>query len=160
MGYGKEIHEAAIELFDRGFGYKLTARFLGIKPRPVRDWLYTYRAVGKEALLVTTHKKYSTETKLAAVRDFVENGLSKPEVMKKYGIVSLNSLKVWIRQYKAGGEEALKPNKPGRPKKEPKVYATREEELEARIAELELENEILKRINALIEEFEREQHPH
>ena len=44
-----------------------------------------------------------------------------------------------------------------RPKPKEPVYATREEELEARVRELELENAILKRINALADEIERKQ---
>lgn len=35
------------------------------------------------------HKQYDYETKLAAVRDFVEFGLTRQEVMAKYHITSL-----------------------------------------------------------------------
>lgn len=38
------------------------------------------------------------------------------------------------------------------PKKTTPVFSSREEELEARVCELELENEILKRLDALAEE--------
>ena len=74
------------------------------------------------------------------------------------GIKSLTSLERWIREYRQGGAEALAPRPKGRrPKPKEPVYATREEELEARVRELELENAILKRINALADEIERKQ---
>ena len=142
-------------MFVQGFTYRQTAARLGISQNAARRWEYTYRALGKEALLVTTHKKYDFELKLAAVKDFLENGLTKPQIMEKYGIASLNPLVQWIRAYRDGGEEALRAKPKGRPRKTPPVYATREEELEARIRELELELEIQKRINALIDEIER-----
>lgn len=101
---------------------------------------------------------YPQELKLEAVRLFLDEGLSKPQVMERLGIKSKTALERWIREYRKGGAEALAPKPKGRrPKPETPAYATREEELEARIRELELENAILKRINALADEIERKQ---
>lgn len=50
------------------------------------------------------------------------------------------------------GPETLLPKPKGRKKKAESSFSSREEELEARVHELELENEILKRLNALTEE--------
>ena len=156
--FGDDIRLEAVALFEQGFACKAVGRKLGISVKLMRNWMYTYRALGKEALLVAEHKTYSFETKLAAVRDFL-GGLSKPEIMAKYEIASENPLKMWIRLYREGGEEALRPKPKGRPRKpETPVYASREEELEARIRELELELEIQKRINALADEIERRLH--
>ena len=47
------------------------------------------------------------------------------------------------------------PKRKGRPKKVALTFSSREEELEARVREPELENEILKRFNVLAEEIER-----
>ncbi|MCR5583705.1 MAG: helix-turn-helix domain-containing protein [Eggerthellaceae bacterium] len=150
MKYGLELRKEAVALFDAGFGEKAAARRLGLPVKTAEKWLYTYRALGKEALFVTTHKKYSHELKVAAARDVVENGMAKPDVMAKYGIASLTPLESWCRAYREGGPEALLPKPKGRrPKPEKPVYASREEELEARVRELELELEIQKRINAL-----------
>ena len=150
MRYGSELRKEAVALFDAGFGEKAAARGLGLPAKKVEKWLYTYRALGKEALFVTTYKKYSHELKVAAARDVVENGMTKPDTMAKYGIASLTPLESWCCAYRVGGPEALLPKPKGRkPKSEKPVYATREEELEARVRELELELEIQKRINAL-----------
>ena len=74
----------------RGSGTKGVSA-LGLPEKTVERWLYTYRALGKEALFVTTHKKYSHELKVAAARDVVENGMTRPDVMAKYGIASLSA---------------------------------------------------------------------
>lgn len=149
----------AVRLFDLGYGERTTARKLSLPARTVVKWLYTYRALGKEALFVTSHRKYSHELKVAAARDVVENGMTKPDAMAKYGIASLTPLENWCRSYREGGPDALLPRPKGRPRKPDRpVYASREEELEARVRELELELEIQKRINALADGIERRSH--
>ena len=159
MRHGLELREEAAALFERGLGKKSVARTLGLPVQSVEGWLYTYRALGKEALLVTAHKKYSHELKVAAAQDVVDRGMSRPEVMEKYGIASSSPLSSWCRAYRNGGAEALLPKPKGRrPKPDKPEYASREEELEARVRELELELEIQKRINALADEIERESH--
>ena len=158
MRYDDDIRLQAAALFEMGCSHDAVGHMLGVKCDSVRDWYYTYRALGREALLVTAHKTYDFETKLAAVRDFLDGGLTKPEIMAKYGIASLSPLVNWIRAYREGGEEALRAKPKGRPRKIARVYATREEELEARVRELELELEIQKRINALADEIGHESH--
>ncbi len=155
MRRGFEEREAAVGLFESGAGYKLAAKRLGIPRRTARKWLYTYRALGKEALFVTTHKKYSHGLKVAAARDVVERGMAKPDAMAKHGVASITALERWCRAYREGGADALLPKPKGRPRKPEKPsYASREEELEARVRELELELEIQKRINALADGLE------
>ena len=150
MEHGSGLKAEAAALFELGFGGKGVARRLGVPKKTAEKWLYTYRALGREALLVTTHRKYSHEVKVAAARDVVEGGMAKPDVMARHGVASLTSLESWCRAYREGGADALLPKPKGRPRKpEAPVYATREEELEARVRELELELEIQKRVNAL-----------
>ena len=159
MQHDMSVKRAAADLFDRGFRDKVVASALGLPEKTVEKWLYTYRALGKEALFVTTHKKYSHDLKVAAARDIVENGMTKPDAMAKHGIASLTPLERWCRAYREGGPDALLPKPKGRPRKPGKpVYASREEELEARVRELELELEIQKRINALADGIERRSH--
>jgi transposase-like protein len=116
----------------------------------VAKWQYACRALGKEALFVTTHRGYSFETKLDAARDFCDRDIPKPEIMERYGIKAASRLDAWIRSYREGGPETLRPKPKGRrPQAAESVCASREEELEARVRELELELAIQKRINAL-----------
>ena len=148
----------AVSYFEQGYSLMFVSNALCIPKSTAKKWLYTYRALGKEALLTTKKNHYSTETKLAAVLDVTEHGLSKQEVMRKYGVKSVTQIEVWCRLYIKDGEDALKPKRQGRKPKTEKSYASREEELEARIQELELENALLKRINALADEIEQKRH--
>lgn len=159
MRYDSLARQMAADLFSRGIGSGGVASALGIPRKTTQKWQYTYRALGKEALFVTTHKKYSYELKVAAARDVVESGMTRSDVMAKYGIASLSPLENWCLAYRKGGPDALRPKPRGRrPKPEKPVYASREEELEARVRELELELEIQKRIGALADEIERRSH--
>lgn len=159
MRWNLETRKEAIRLFELGYGYKAVGAELGCPSATVMKWLYTFRVGGKEALLVGDNRAYSQELKIAAVRDFLEQGLSKPEIMKKYGIRSLSPLEKWIHVYREGGPDALAPKPRGRRRRQAlPVFQSREEELVARIQELELELAIQKRINALADGRGHERH--
>lgn len=150
MRWDHKTRREAVRLFELGCGHKTAAARLGCPPEAVRKWHYTYRAGGKEALLVGEKRAYSQELKIAAVLDFLEQGLSKMEIMEKYGIRSISPLTRWIAEFRESGPDALAPRPKGRRRKqEPPVFESREEELLARVRELELELAIQKRINAL-----------
>jgi len=159
MRWDLSTRQEAIRLFDLGFGYKAVGARLGCPATTVRKWLYTFKVGGKEALLMREQRSYSQELKIAAVQDFLNEGVSKPEIMEKYGIRSLSPLVRWIGLYREGGPGALAPKPRGRKRRrEPLVFESREEELLARIQELELELAIQKRINALVDGNEHKQH--
>ena len=97
-------------------------------------------------------RRYDWETKVAAARDHVENGLTKAEVMAKYAIASVTPLERWCREYRAGGPEALGPRPKGRPrgsKSKPKPEPTREQELAEQVAYLKAKVAYLEKLRAL-----------
>lgn len=152
----KGLIDEAADLFEEGYGREAVAARLGVNDGTVRNWEYAYRALGKEALLNGERLSYSRDLKIEAARMFLDDGMTKSLIMEELGIKSKSALERWIREYRAGGAAALEPKPRGRrPKTGKPAYATREEELEARVRELELENEILKRISALADEIER-----
>ena len=97
-------------------------------------------------------RRYDWETKVAAARDRVENGMTKTEVMAKYAIASIAPLERWCREYRAGGPEALRPRPKGRPKgskSKPKPEPTREQELAEQVAYLKAKVAYLEKLRAL-----------
>ena len=101
---------------------------------------------------VPDYTVYVGETKVAAARDHVENGLTKAEVMAKYAIASIAPLERWCREYRAGGPEALGPKPKGRPrgsKSKPKPEPTREQELAEQVAYLKAKVAYLEKLRAL-----------
>ena len=152
LRHDRLLREQAVEMFERGFSYRLTAKRLGVPAEAVRDWQKTYRVIGKDGLLAmgVEHARYDYETKVAAARAVVDGGMSKPEAMTRFGIASATSLKQWCRLYREGGAQALKPKPKGRPKGSVRaVPPTREEELEKRVRKLEAQVAYLKKSIAL-----------
>ena len=149
LRHDRLLREQAVETFERGFGYRLTAGRLGVSAETVREWQKMYRVIGRGGLLAMGVKraKYDYETKVAAARAVVDGGMSKPEAMVRFGIASATSLKKWCRLYREGGAQALKPKPKGRPKGA--VPPTREEELEERVRKLEAQVAYLKKSIAL-----------
>lgn len=149
LRHDRLLREQAVEMFERGCGYGLTARRLGVSAETVREWQKMYRVIGRGGLLAMGVKraKYDYETKVAAARAVVDGGMSKPEAMVRFGIASATPLKQWCRLYREGGAQALKPKPKGRPKGA--VPPTREEELEERVRKLEAQVAYLKKSIAL-----------
>ena len=101
---------------------------------------------------VPDYTVYVGETKVAAARDHVENGMTKTEVMAKYAIASIAPLERWCREYRAGGLEALRPKPKGRPRgseSKPRPEPTREQELAEQVAYLKAKVAYLEKLRAL-----------
>ena len=144
----------AVELIDLGYGKAALANALAISNSIAEHWTHTYKAVGGEVFLSmgSKHRSYDYETKLSAVRDFLEGGLTKQEVMSKHSIASITALERWVKSYREGGPEALRPKPKGRPRRgdgDPPRPATREQELEAENRRLRAEVAYLKKLKAL-----------
>lgn len=145
--YDRSTREVACNLFETGMSYLATATRLGLPREALKKWSLTYRAVGRDALLdMGTKKKYDFETKVAAAKAVVEAHMSKPEAMKRFGIVSPSALNRCCQLYRESGVEALKPKSKGRPPKSasesvPKTY---EEELERKVQKPEAQVAYLK----------------
>lgn len=153
MRHDRLLRKQAAQMFEKGFGYGVTARKLGVSAATVREWQKMYRVIGKGGLLAmgVKHTKYDYETKVAAAKAVVDGGMSKPEAMAHFGIASATPLKQWCRLYRQGGAQALKPKPKGRPKGlgVGAVPPTREEELEERVRKLEAQVAYLKKSIAL-----------
>ena len=104
LRHDRLLREQAAQMFERGFGYGLTARKLGVSAATVREWQKMYHVIGRDGLLTMGVKrtKYDYETKVAAAKAVVDGGMSKPEAMVHFGIASATPLKQWCRLYPFG----------------------------------------------------------
>ena len=97
--------------------------------------------MGRDGLLSMgkARSRCDFETKVAAARAVVDDGMAKPEAMERFGIASATPLKQWCRLYRGGGAEALRPRPRGRPRGSGAKAAptTREQELEREVRRLE-----------------------
>lgn len=151
--YDDGFRREALELIKSGAGKDALARRLAIPVYTARNWIRLYRFNGEEAVMGGGgSRRYDWETKVAAARDHVENGLTKTEAMARHGIASIASLERWCRDYRSGGPEALRPKPKGRPKgakSKPKPEPTREQELAEQVAYLKAKVAYLEKLRAL-----------
>lgn len=96
-----EVKIKAVEAYLRGEKSRLQiVDQLSVSQSTVRDWIYIYRATGVAGLLPSnTNHSYSTETKLAAVQDYLSGGRSLQTISSKYGLRSKKQLLDWICKY-------------------------------------------------------------
>ena len=105
--YDDGFRREALELIKSGAGKDTLARRLAIPVYTARSWIRLYRSNGEEAVMGGGgSRRCDWETKVAAARDHVENGLTKTEAMARHGIASIASLERWCRDYRSGGAQA------------------------------------------------------
>ena len=143
--YSDQVRHQAADLFSKGYSYRSVARVLGVPLHSAKTWRDQYRFGG---LLVldggVKNKTYSFEQKLAAVQAF-EAGDSWSEVLVQHQITNRSLLFRWVRDYRALGPDGLRPKKRGRPS-----ASQGEETLEQKVQRLEMENAVLKKLQALV----------
>ncbi|PLS30444.1 transposase [Bifidobacterium margollesii] len=152
--YGDEFRKTALALIRQGIGARALAGRVCMPRSTAEKWVLLYRIGGEAAIMGERgNRKYDYGTKLAAARDRVEHGLTKAEVMARYGIASITTLENWCREYRAGGPDALRPKPKGRPrgaKPKPKPAPTREQLLEEENAYLRARVAYLEKARALL----------
>ncbi|MBS6434574.1 MAG: helix-turn-helix domain-containing protein, partial [Rothia mucilaginosa] len=77
LRHDRLLREQAAQMFEKGFGYGVTASRLGVSAETVREWQKMYRVIGKGGLLAmgVKHTRYDYETKVAAARAVVDGGM-------------------------------------------------------------------------------------
>ena len=108
--YDDGFRREALELIKSGAGKDTLARRLAIPVYTARNWIGLYRSNGEEAVMGGGgSRRYDWETKVAAARDHVENGLTKTEAMARHGIASiayLQNLRALRASMSRGASEA------------------------------------------------------
>ena len=94
----------AVEEYLKGEGgYKSIAKKYGIGRTTLQDYVRRAKAEGIDGLLISSkNKKYSKETKLAAVEEYLSGKESQTEICAKYKITKRSTLQEWIKSYNNG----------------------------------------------------------
>lgn len=165
---GKKIYstELKLEIVQRylqgniGVAQLATEYYIGSKG-DVQKWIAGYQAHGIEGLC-TTHGTYTGDFKVSVVEYMKSTSSSLRQTAAHFNIPSTESIRKWERIYYVEGLEALYEERRGRavkmankrPKKEKSKIETNEELL-AEVQRLRMENEYLKKLNALVQEREK-----
>ena len=142
--------EQLVECFEQGMGSQAAAKVVGVSRDVTRKLYRRFQLHGRLCLVEKPIKQqYSFEVKKEVVQRYLA-GETKMDLAREFGLSSDQLVSYWSRQWRNGGDEALKPKPKGRPKGSaaPKPL-TEEEKLRRRIARLEAENAYLKKLRDL-----------
>ena len=126
----------------------------------IHKWVHKYEIHGAKGL-VGRKESYSGEFKVHVVEYMHNNRMSLTATADHFCIQSVPTLSKWERIYYEEGKEALFEERRGRnsmgKKKpvKPKNNVNQNEDLLAEVQRLRMENEYLKKLNALVQERER-----
>jgi transposase-like protein len=147
--HSTETRIEAARLFDAGFGVSAVATHMQIPKDTLRDWLDAHRQ-GRLIKLadMDIYRNYSTALKVAAVEKFLA-GTSKAEILLEFGISNRSVFNKWVAAFRKDGVTGLAAKPKGR---KPAVVAPVAQTLEERVLFLEMENEVLKKLHALMDQ--------
>ena len=135
-------------------------KYYGIDYHDVISYGLRYEAYGESGLQKQPYIIASYAQKVHILQEIKEEGLSLTKAAVKYNF-SRASIKRWLRITKEEGYEALVKNKPrGRPAQDmskqskPKKPLSELEKLQAEVRYLRAENDLLKKVKALVEQKE------
>lgn len=79
------------------------AKKYGISKTTLQDYVRRARAEGSDSLRISSkNKKYSKETKIAAVEEYLAGKISQSAICTKYKITDKFILRTWIKWYNSG----------------------------------------------------------
>ena len=85
---------------DSNYNLEVFADYHGVRTANLTKWIKQFLLAGLAGLIRPKHnQKYAFKTKIAAVKDYQVNGLSRQEVLAKYEIRNISQLNQWIIQY-------------------------------------------------------------
>lgn len=159
---GGEKLQAALRYLDGKESSYQIARSMGTNHQAILKWVKQYEYIGENAFL-KKYTNYSPQFKLDVLTYMIENGTSLNETAAIFGIAAPSTILQWRKQLETQGFDALQSKKKGRPsmkketKKQPKQTPVEgsPEALQAEINRLRMENEYLKKLNALVQAKEK-----
>ena len=160
--YSTELKLEVVQRYLQGnIGLKVLAKEYYVWPGDIQKWRDAYLAHGVEGL-TTTHGTYTGDFKVTVVEYMHTTGASLRKTAAHFNIPSRESISKWERIYFEEGKEALYEERRGRaskmgikrPRKNKNTIETNEDLL-AEVQRLRMENEYLKKLNALIQEREK-----
>ena len=154
----EEKLQAVLRYLEGKESFREIAKSLGADDKTIRVWMKQYEYHGVEAF-IKRYTNYSAQFKLDVLNYMIEQGTSLNETAAIFGIAAPSTIIQWRKQFETHGFDALQSKKKGRPSmkkdsnKQPKQTPVEgsPEALQAEIDRLRMENEYLKKLNALVQ---------
>ena len=126
----------------------------------IRKWVSFYKTYGEIGLLPRMNQSYSSEFKLKVITAIEKESLSLLRAIVRFNIPDISIVLKWKKDFANFGLEGLESKPKGKPKsmgnfkrkkRKSDKPLTREEELLKENERLRCENELLKKLQALIQ---------
>lgn len=154
----EEKLEAVLRVIEDGMSAEQSGHILGTSKAPVERWVARYKQFGPEGLLMK-HGSYSGDFKISVIEYMHTNHLSLFQTAVKFGIPTDATVGKWERIYYEEGPQGLYQDNRGRKSKmnsdkptKKKLSKETEEDLIAEVQRLRMENDYLKKLQALVQE--------
>ena len=149
----EEKKKAVNLVLNEHYSYLRAARSIGASKTTVIGWVNIVMNHGFEALPSgKTHSTYTGAFKLEVVKYMQENKLSSYATAAHFGI-NKNQVMRWLRIYEEEGETSLMTEKRGKKRmNKPRIPAEEKKDILKELDYLRMENEYLKKLNALVRE--------
>lgn len=163
--YSDELRLKVVQEYMSGHsgGYGVISEKYHIPTSCLKSWIASYKQ-GGFANLVRTNRTYTGAFKLYVVEYMRKTGLSYLQTAAFFGIPSLTTVWYWDNIYRQQGKKVLLEENRGRKAmknksvksiKKTKKQNTDNKDLLAELQYLRMENEYLKKLNALVLEREK-----
>ena len=163
--YDYAFKEECVKLvLEKHHSYGFVSTLKGAEKSNIRRWVGFYKQFGESGLIPRMRCSYSVDFKLKVLQSIDKELLSLNETCLKFNIPTSSIFIKWKRDFANFGLEGLKPKPKVKAKSmsniKRKKYKsdkplTREEELLLEIEALRCENELLKKLQALIQAEEK-----
>lgn len=156
--YSSEFKLEVVNYYlENNVGYKITANHFGLAYSIVTRWIRRYKENGYEGLLKNPRSSYTGEFKQYVIEYMHENHLSYIATAIHFNLAGGYVVSKWENIYYEEGPQGLYIKRRGKPKKMNKPRKNKldeniEEDLIAENQRLRMENEYLKKLNALVQE--------
>lgn len=151
-------------VLEKHYSYNDVSNQKGLNESNIRKWIGFYKQYGAIGLLPRKNQSYSVAFKLRVLRAIDKDLMSLRESSIKFNIPDTAIIVKWKRDFAKFGLVGLQPKTRGRPlsmdtnkrkKRKSDKPLTREEELLLENEALRCENELLKKLQALIQAEEK-----
>ena len=156
--YSNEFKLKAIKYYKDGHSFESTAKHFNIPANiTVQKWVRKYDTNGSQGLMKNMKSSYSGKFKQTVVEYMHTNNLSCLQTAIEFNLSGETVVSKWERIYYEEGPQGLYKERRGRSKNmslKPKKKLSKdiEEDLIAENQRLRMENEYLKKLNALVQE--------
>ena len=158
--YSEEFKLKVVNYYlDNHYGWEYVAKQFNIPAwTTVRKWVRKYEEHGGKGLIKNQKTSYTGEFKQNVVEYMHTNHLSATMTSAKFNLANETTVLRWERIYYEEGPQALYEDRRGRRKnmdskqEKKKISKETEEDLIEEVQRLRMENEYLKKLNALVQE--------